>query len=244
MTSSGSSPTVDPHVRPLHLRGAHVHHHLRGRTHGRLRRHLVLVIFIVGLSLSVGIGAVVVALAAPGSQPLCRPYSPCAPPAPSLPLVNQTVWHSSEFGFRLEYPGALLSASSQTAGGLTLGIDVGNADGTIVVRGRPASQATPPQAITSDLASLPGISQLSADTSRSGQLLGPAVGYRAGVGGVYTGYQTAAQGVGGQQTVYAEAATDGHVTVSVLAIAPSSDAGPKSDIAEFADIVVNSIRWQ
>jgi len=188
----------------------------------------------------VGLGAIVVALAAPGGQPVCRPYSPCGPPTAAMPLVNQTVWRSGEFGFRVEYPGAALTASGQTATGLTL--DLGN--GTIMVRGRPSSQAGPAQAITADLASLSGLSQLSADTSRGTQLLGAGIGYRSGAGGVWTGYQAASQGVGGQHTIYAEAATDGRVTISVLAIAPSSDAGPKSDIAQAADIVVNSIRWR
>lgn len=201
----------------------------------------MLVTFIVGFTVAVGLGAVVVALVAPGSQPLCRPYTPCGPPAASAPLVNQTVWRSAEFGFRLEFPGSALAVSRQASAGLTL--DLGTGSGTIIVRGRPAGQASPAQAITTDLKSLSGISQLEADTSPADRLLGPGVGYRTGAGGVYTGYQNASQGVGGEQKVYAEAATDGRVTISVIAIAPFSAAGPRSDIAQVADLIVNSIRW-
>jgi hypothetical protein len=247
MSTSGGAPATpggwDPHIRPLHFRGVHVHHHLRGRTQGRLRGHLVLVTFIVGLSLAVGIGAVVVALAAPGTAPLCKPYTPCGPATSAMGLVNQTVWRSSQFGFTVEYPAGVLSASDHSGSGVVLDLQAGNAPGSIIVVGEPASQATPGRAITAELGKLSGISSLAADTSPADRLLGPAVGYRTGVGGVYTGYADASQGVGGAQTIYAESASDGRVVITVLAISAANDAGPKSAIAQAADLVINSIRW-
>jgi hypothetical protein len=247
MSASGSSPTApsgwDPHIRPLHFRGVHVHHHLRGQTRGRLRGHLVLLTFVVALSVSVGIGAAVVALVAPGSAPLCQPYTPCGPATSGMGLVSQTVWRSSQYGFTVEYPGSALSTSQQSGSGLVLDLQAGGSGGTIVVLGAPAAQASPAKAITSELAKLSGVSQLAADTSQADRLLGPGVGYRSGVGGVYTGFGDASQGVGGEQTIYAESATDGRVTITVLAIAPANDAGPKSAIAQAADLVINSVRW-
>jgi hypothetical protein len=246
VSASGSPPAApsgwDPHIRPLHFRGAHVHHHLRGQTRGRLRGHLVLVTFVVALSLSVGVGAVVVALVAPGSAPLCKPYTPCGPASSGMGLVSQTVWRSSQYGFTVEYPGSALSTSQQTGSGLVLDLQAGGG-GTIVVLGEPAAQASPAKAITSELAKLSGVSQLASDTSQADRLLGPGVGYRSGVGGVYTGFGDASQGVGGEQTIYAESATDGRVTITVLAIAAANDAGPKSAIAQAADLVINSVRW-
>ena len=241
MSSSGGA--ADPHIRPLHFRGAHVHHHLRGHTRGRLRGHLVLVTFAVGLAVSVGIGAVVVALVAPGRGPLCQPYTPCGPPPSHAALVNQTVWRSPQYGFTVEYPSQILSPSEQTGSSLALDLGAGNSGGTILVFGTPASADGPAQAITSALGRLTGISSLAANNSAADRLLGPAVGYRSGVGGVYTGYADASQGVGGEQTVYAQSATDGRVTITVLAIGASSNAGPKSAIAQAGDIVINGIRW-
>ncbi len=245
MSSSGNVPTWpgwDPHVAPLPVRGSHVHHHLRGLSLGRLRAHRVLVVYFVVLAVLVGAGAVALVVAAPGSAPLCQPFKACAPPVSAMPLVNQTVWRSSQFGYTLEYPGEALARSSEDAAGVTLTLQ-GDNSGTIVVRGTPASQATPAQAITSQLAALPGISQLSTDTSAADQLLGPGVGYRNGTGGVYVGYQDASEGVGGEQAIYAQSATDGRVTITVVALAPASSAGPKSVIAQAADVVINSIRW-
>lgn len=244
--STTGVPTLtgaDPHLGSLHLRGAHVHHHLRGVSRGRLRGRRVLVGYFVALVVVVGVGAGAVALSAPSNAPLCQPYKPCAPPMSAMPLVNQTVWRSSQYGFTLEYPREVLAPSRRTAAGLTLDLQIGDSGGTIMVRGTPASQGSPAQAITSQLATLPGISQLSADTSSADQLLGPGVGYRSGTGGVYTGFEDASQGVGGQQVIYAESATDGRVTITVIALAPASAAGPKSDIAQAADIVINSVRW-
>lgn len=249
MSTSGSAPSYpgwdpwNPHTGSLQMRGAHVHYHLRGQSLGRLRARRVLVAYLIGLAVLLGAGAVAVVVAAPGSGPLCQPFKPCGPPISGMPLVNQTVWRSSRYGFKLEYPGQVLALSRQDAAGVTLSLQVGNSPGTVIVRGTPAAATSPAQAVTSQLAALPGISQLSADTSSADQLLGPGVGYRDGLGGVYTGFEDASQGVGGEQAIYAESATDGRVTITVIAVAPASSAGPKSDIAQVADLVINSIRW-
>src|SRR5437879_5685360 len=125
MSSSGHASTWDPwgpQGGSAQVGSAHVRPELRGRTRGRLRGHLVLVCFIVGLAAAVGVGAAVVVLAAPGNPPLCQPYTPCGPPSTSMPLVNQTVWRSSAYGFHLEYPTGILAAARQDASGLTLNL--------------------------------------------------------------------------------------------------------------------------
>lgn len=242
----GPSPVVSapggPHHGFSHLRGTHVDHHLRGLHRGRLRGRLVLVTFMVGLVVAVGLGALAVVLAAPSSGPLCQPYTPCGPPRAGAPLVTQTLWRSSLYGFSLEYPGSLATVSQRTGAGLMLDVELNNSSGTIVVQGASA-QVAPARAVTSALANLPGISQISVDSSPADQLLGPGVGYRSGAGGVYTGYQDASQGVGGEQAIYSESATDGHVTVTVTVVAPASSAGPKAAISQVADDIINSVSW-
>ena len=235
---------TSPHVGPVDLRGAHVHHHLRGHHLGRLRSHRVLILFLIALTVSVGLGAAIVVVAAPSSAPLCQPFTPCGPPTASTPLINQTIWHSSQYGFTLEYPsGGAITAANQTGSGLTLNLQSNSATGTIMVSSAPTAQVSPAAAVTAQLGSLPGTSQISVDSSPSDQLLGPGVGYRSGTGGVYTGYQDASQGVGGEQSIYAESATDGRVTVTVVVLSPAGTAPDKSPVAQVADDVINSVRW-
>jgi hypothetical protein len=232
-----------PHVGSLHLRGAHVHHHLRGLHTGRLRSHRVLILFLIALIVTVGLGAAIVAVAAPSSAPLCQPFTPCGPPVMSAALVNQTVWRSSQYGFSIEYPGSLLSPTNQTGSGLTLNLQSNNFNGTIVVSGTPTTQASPAHAITDQLGSLPGISQISVDNNAGDQLLAPGVGYHTGTGGVYVGYQDASQGVGGEQAIYSESATDGRVTITVTVVSPSGTAPAKDPVAQVADSIINSVKW-
>jgi hypothetical protein len=157
------------------------------------------------------------------------------------PLVNQTVWRSSRYGFSLEYPANAATISQQDPGSLTLQVDLGGDVGTILVQG--SSSVSPARAISSQIAGLTGVTQLSGDTNPADQLLGSGVGYRSGVGDVHVGYFSAPQGVGQPINLASEAATDGRVTVSVTVVGASGHAGPKSYLYELADMIINGIRW-
>jgi hypothetical protein len=224
---------------PVDMRGAHTPHHLRG-SHGRLR-HRLLIYFAGSLAVIIGLGALGSVLGGP-KQHLCRPYQPCGVPKAERPLVNETVWRSSKYGFTLEYPGDALSIVRQDSAGVLLGLHLLNGHtAAIVVQG--FSRASRAQAIRNQIAGLSGITQVATDTLSGDQLLGPDVGNRAGVGGVYTGFLAAPQGVGNQISMYSEAAEHGGITVSVTALAASSDSGTHSAPAFFGDVVSNSIRW-
>jgi hypothetical protein len=224
---------------PAPLRGAHTHHHLRGG-HGRLR-HRLLIYFGIGFAVIIGLGALGTILGGP-SEHLCRPYQPCGVPKAERPLVNETVWRSSRYGFTLEYPGNEASISQQDATHVTLQTRL--SDGNVItflVQG--SSGASPVQAIRTQLGSLSGVTQLATDTFPDDQLLGGGVGHRLGAGGVFTGYFAAPQGVGDQIWLASEAATAGGVTVSVIVVAPSSDGGHDSPAAGLGDQIINSVRW-
>lgn len=231
--SAAPSPGVD-------LGGAHISHDLRGG-HGRLR-HRLLIFFGVGFAAIIGLGALGAVVGAPPSARLCRPYQPCgAPPTMARPLVNETVWRSSQYGFRLEYPGNDATISQQDAGSVTLGADLGDGDkGAILIQGSPAP---PSQAIADQVSNLTGATQVSADTAPADQLLGSGVGYRTGVGSVHVGYFSAPQGVGQPINLASEAASNGRVTVSVTVGGPSGKTGPRSFLYELADLIINSVRW-
>ena len=224
---------------PVPLRGAHTHHHLRG-SHGRLR-HRLLIYFVAGFALVLGLGALGAIVGGP-SEHLCQPYSPCGLPRVQRPLVNETVWQSAKYGFTLEYPGNQVKISQQDAGSLTLqtGLSDGST-GTILIQG--SSGTSPAQAIHSQIANLSGVTQLASDTLPAHQLLGGGVGYRPGVGEVFTGFFASPQGVGAQISLASEAATVGGVTVSVTVGGASSDAGPNTFLYAIGDQIINSIRW-
>ena len=223
---------------PVDMRGAHVHHHLRAG-HGRLR-HRLLIFFAVGFTLLVGLGAVGALVAAPSSKPLCQPYKPCGPPRMEQPLVNQTVWHSSRYGFGLEYPGNVVRISQQDSGSVVLQLSGGS--GTILVQGSPAGRSLS-QAIFDQVHGLSGVTALAQDKDYVDQLLGSGVGYRPGLGRVFTGYFTAPQGVGQPVALASEAATKNGVTVSVIVGGPASEAGSRSFLFALGDEIINSVKW-
>jgi hypothetical protein len=240
MTVSGQ-PASAGHA-PIDLRGAHVHHHLRAG-HGRLR-HRLLIVFAIGFALIVGLGALGSGISAPSSQPLCHPFKPCGPPRTERPLVNQAVWRSPRYGFSLEYPSNVASVSQQDAGNLVLETNLGNGNtGTILIHGSPAGAGPLSRAIDNQLAGLTGVTQVARDTNAADQLLGAGVGYRPGLGRVFTGYFAAPQGVGAPVALASEAATSGGVTVSVIVGGPASEAGAKSFLYALGDEIINSVKW-
>ncbi len=224
---------------PVDMRGAHTRHHLRG-SHGRLR-HRLLIYFAGALAVIIGLGALGSILGGP-KQHLCRPFTPCVVPRVARPVVNQTVWQSSRYGFSLEYPGNALSVVRQGPAGLFLGLHLNNGHtAAILVQGFSGTSLA--QAIRNQIAGLSGITQVATDTLAGDQLLGADVGNLPGAGGVYTGYLAAPQGVGDQVALYSEAARRGGLTISVTVLADSSDSGAHSAPAFFGDVVINSIRW-
>lgn len=223
-------------------RGAHVHPHLRGG-HGRLR-HRLLVVFGAGFALVIGLAVLGAAVGAPQTKPLCRPYRPCGPLRAMQPLINETVWRSRRFGFSVEYPGNLVTVSSQDAGSLTLQADLHNGNtGTILIQGYSRAVGSPAGAIARQLANLTGVTQLAPDTNASDQLLGSSVGYQPGEGRVSIGYFTAPQGVGQPVALATQAASDGSITVSVTVGGPSTETGPRSLLYAIGDQIINSVRW-
>lgn len=221
------------------LRGAHTHHHLRGG-HGRLR-HRLLIYFVVGFGLILGLGAVGAIVGGP-SEHLCQPYKPCGLPRVTRPLVNETVWRSRRYGFTLEYPGNEASISQQDATSVTLQTSLSDGTtGTILIQG--SSGTSPARAIHSQIANLTGVAQLATNTLPADQLLGPGVGHRPGDGQVFTGFFASPQGVGNQVALASEAATSSGVTVSVTVGGASSDTGANTFLYLLGDQIINSIRW-
>lgn len=239
-----SAPPSAPGGPGTSLRGANISHELRAVTKGRLGSRRALIGFVLALAMIIGVGVAIVAIVAPSTKPLCQPYRPCGRPVVlPKPLVNQTVWRSSLYGFTLEYPGDQLQIASQDGAGVALGAQL--KDGTsaiIILHGQPASQGSPSQAITQELG-LIGIGSLAADTNPADAVLGGGVGHQAGAGGAFVGTLASPQGIDVNEGIASEAATNGNLTIVATAIAVTSDAGPQGAPYQLADAVINSVRW-
>lgn len=227
------------------LRGAHVRPERRALTHGRLRPRRVLVAFLVGLLVLVGVSAGVGTVATPVRRAPCAGGGVCGtPPVLRRPLVTETVWRSSLYGYSFEYPRQLLSLVGQSGAGAVLGAQFRDGGGaTIVIHGTSAASGSPAGAIPAALHRLSGVSAIAPDTSPADALLGSGVGHRPGAGGVFEGALASPQGVSESESIVVEAASDGRLLLTVTVAAPSAHAGPHSALYQVADTLINSIRW-
>lgn len=229
----------------MSLRGAHVNPHARALHSGRFG-HGILRFFIAGLVIAIGLAALGAALGGPHRKAVCPTSAPCAaPPRLSQPLEHDAIWHSSQYGFSVLYPSGLLSAAQQSPSHLTLEIPTlnDNSSGVIFIDATPASGGSSAQAIASQISSLNGLGQVGADDNPADELLGAGIGYRAGVGQTFTGYETAPQGVGQPLTLASQAASDGRVIITVTVVGPANHVGPMSGAYALADEVINGIQW-
>jgi hypothetical protein len=209
------------------------------RAEGGLGR-LVLHLFGLAFLALIGLGFLTNLLASPGATVPCPSGQPCGAPPTVPPVIRETSWRSSRYGFGLEYPASVVKVSKQSPSGVVLALDVAGKSGAVVVEGFGAG-TSPAQAISAQVAGL-NISQLASDTNQGHQLLGAGVGYLAGAGRTYVGDATSPQG-SQPVSVASEAATDGRVTVSATVVGATSDSGARSDLYAVADLIINSVLW-
>jgi len=165
-------------------RGANVRHQLRALTGGRLGGSArTLLAFGVGFVAIIGIAVAIVAIVAPTAKRLCRPYQPCGPPRFVKPLVAETLWRSSEFGYTFEYSATDFQVAQAFPDGATLtGQDPSSGNSiAIIIRAAPAGRTSPSQAVTNLLANVNGVAQIGGSGRRlRGQRRVPAGRQRSG----------------------------------------------------------------
>jgi hypothetical protein len=191
--------------------------------HFRIIRVFAAIFLLLG-----GIVVVIGALAAPPTpKPVCPKGQVCStpPPSPRLPggpaprLTFDRVFTSSALGFRVSYPASELTTSQVSPTGVTLTPPISDPAVTITIQGAPSSQANPTQLLSQRLASLhQSIPDLHVNTDPARQILAPAVGGRAGVGGFYQGTFNSPSGLTAPADVAILAATDGQETVAASVI--------------------------
>jgi hypothetical protein len=176
----------------------------------------------------VGVVVVIGALAAPPTpKPVCPKGQVCSTPpppqrlpgGPSPRLAFDQVFTSSALGFRVSYPGSELTASRASPTGVTLTPPISDPAVLITIEGAPTTQANPKQLLGQRLSSLhQSIPDLHIDNDPAHQILAPAVGGRAGVGGFYQGTFNSPSGLTAPADVAILAATDGQETLAASVI--------------------------
>ena len=197
--------------------------------------------FLLLFLLLIGFSILTTVLVAPGTSAPCSSGQPCGAPPSVPPVIRQTAWRSSQYGFSLDYPGSVARVSQQSPAGLVLATNVDGHSGTVAIQGFPAGTAAA-QAITDQVSRLKGVSQLARDSNPAHQLLGAGVGYLSGAGSAYVGDLTAPQG-SQPASLVSEAASNGHVTVTATVVGTTSESGPRTDLYALADLIINSVQW-
>jgi hypothetical protein len=214
-----------------------------GEHHGHSAVHRLVtvfgILFLVLTGLAV-LGAVVGAPAKPKS--VCPTHKECVnPPQPTpLPsgpglsgrLATGKVFVSPTLGYRIEFP-SYVGVQSHTP----LNVELAPTSGSsfiVMLKGAPADQVTPAQAVASTVSDLRGsIPNLQADTNASTQILSPALGGHAGVGGFYQGNLDSPSGPGSPVDIAVLAATDSHQTIAAAVI--STDRSKTDNFFAFVD---------
>lgn len=207
---------------------------------GRLGR-LILHVFVFAFLCVIGFSILTTVLAAPVVTSPCSGGQPCGAPPTVRPVVQETAWRSSQYGFSVEYPGSVAKVSQRTPGRLVLTTNVNGESGVVAIQGFPVG-TTPSRAIAAQVGEIKGVSQLARDGDTAHQLLGAGVGYVSGAGRAYVGDLTSPQG-SQPASLVSEAASDGRVTVSATVVGATSASGPRSDLYALADLIINSVRW-
>jgi hypothetical protein len=209
-----------------------------------------LIAIAVGVIVGVAVVATVVVLVRdPGEPgPTCLYPEPCGPPGGPPGLVSLSSWESpGGFSFRYDASSWEIQAAPSGSGALMKLFGRGDA----VLRSQGSSGTAPTEALDAHIDALRQFApDLTEDARNFRRVLGPAVGYRDGVGASYAGTTDSPQGPGETVLVSAMAATRGGVTVvvSVTLLGDSWQEQTESgwlgeDAFNLADSVINTVEW-
>jgi hypothetical protein len=183
----------------------------------------------------------VVRALAPGPKaPDCPSGSPCgAPPTTPLTLAQEQLWTSSDIGFEFDFDPKLWTIDSQSATAVVLTSNEPGSPFFVWFAGAQATDASPIE-LRDRLAGALADKILGLQEDTGAPILGPAVGYLAGVGARYVGQVDSPQGPGEQVDVSIMAATDGSITTGV-AVVTAHEASREA--YGQADSLINTIVW-
>jgi hypothetical protein len=222
-----------------------VRHELRGTHTGHVGRRRILTGFGVVFVLILGLSALGIAIGKPKpAKPHCPPATKLCgrPPVLAAPLTSGVLWRSPALGFSLEYSGDAWRVGGEN--GTTLQLNSTHGDLTLIVSGTKGTPADLPAILASRVSDLSGRTLgLAPDHDPRHAVLGPAVGYRPGVGATYAGTIDLPQGPQSPITAALIAASDGRVAITVTAATTEIQGGLRTGLLSTADSVVNTVAW-
>ena len=177
----------------------------------------------------------------------CVYPEPCGPPRSSAELVSLTAWESP-LGYSFRYNAEIWTVAEEDASGVTLRL-AGREDATLRIVG--SAGTAPDTALATYVDGVRGrVPDLAEDRRAFRLVLGPAVGFRDGVGASYAGHVGSPQGPGPIVTMSAMAAQVGDVTVLVSMemtgeewIQIEDGAWQGEQAFQQADSIINTVRW-
>jgi hypothetical protein len=223
------------------------HPHVRGGAGGHLGFRRALLFFVGAFFGLAAIGGAISAIkGAPHPKAPCRPSQPVCiqPPSPSglAPrLVTETEYRDPQGRFRFEYPSDLLSVRP-TSDGVAVTLIPGYDQGDFALAFQASSASRSPDALARDrLSALSDrIIGLTVASDPRQTLLGPAVGFRSGVGGAYEGELRETRA---PIHVFVMSSSDGRSTVAMsVAISSNSQKRIEALLAQ-TDHLLNSFRF-
>ncbi len=220
-----------------------------GHVHSRFGQRGMILTF-VGLFLVLSAIAVLIAALRepPAPKPACPNHRICAAPPrggpPSLadsspPLQLSPVFTSPGLGYQFEYPTGI-----SPVGVTATNAEINSPDGrlAIVFIGASGSQS-PAQLVNQVISNLQSkVPDLQVNNDPSLAVLGPEVGFRSGVGQLYSGTLQSPTGIVGPADLAIMASTDGQETIGVAVL--SFDRSNTAQLFGVASQLLDTLRFR
>jgi hypothetical protein len=220
----------------------------------RFGERRIIFVFVALLLVLSAVAVLIAVLGKPASpKSACPKHQVCANPprggqtpplaiSPSPRLIFDHEFVSTSLGYRFEYPSELVTTDI-TPTDVTIRPPRSDAALVITFEAAPSIDVSPQQMLARRVTGLEAkIPDLQADGDPAFQILAPALGYRAGVGGFYRGNEDAPNGFTAPADVAILAATDGQETIAVSVTSTNRD--HTDSLFSYADTVLTTLRFR
>jgi hypothetical protein len=206
-----------------------------GSARNRFGERGIIVVFAILFVVLAGVAVLIAVIDKPAPlKSVCPKHRVCANPPrrirvgnsvalSSSPALIEAQTFTSSVGYRVEYPTGSPTGDA-TSTGITIFPPNGAPKVDVHIDGAPNSSTTLQKMVEQSIAFLQGtIPDLHADGEPAREILSPALGGWAGVGGFFQGNFNSPTGFAGPADVAILAASDGQDTIAVVVIADRSE---------------------
>jgi hypothetical protein len=226
-----------------------------GGGRNRFGERRIMLVFALLFVLIAGAAVLIAVLSKPAAtKPVCPKRQECPNPPRKLPaptfnasaaprLLFNNAFVSPGLGYRLEYSNDL-TTTNQSDTGVTFVPSNGGDAFALTIEGAQAADTTPQQLLDQLVSDLHNqIPDLQPGTDPSKQILSPALGGRAGVGGFYEGNFDSPSGPVAPADVAVLAASDGNQTIAVAVM--SANRAHTNELFGYADqALLDTLRFR